>query len=452
MAVLKRWFSFTLTVTTGHVACTTGGDVFFAPPGARTEERSEGTSEAISEATSGERTLSTRGDADSSERAGSRREASTSDSESTSSGRPSLTPVVGMTVASDHGCAVRAGRTYCFGANTWGQLGVSTSDPSLWAEPIDSEVTADLVVAGYGYTCLRLTDGEVGCFGRNDHGQLGSADHTSRHELRRVALPSTVKAISTKFGTVCVVLDAKTNVAEGTVYCWGANENNQCGTGTFEADDDEPTPVRPILDVAARDVAVGRGHTCILTEGDELWCWGSNGSHELGLGPDAPGLTVEPNRVSELYFAQVAAGQNHTCAITIDGYLYCWGDMLENDGHSGPMGHDDRAAHAVPARVGQEADWTMIATDTFHSCGLRGDGQLWCWGRNAEGQLGVGHFDVVNERVHVSSSERFTQVAVGRFHTCALRDDGVVVCAGKNENGELASGDTTRRNTLTPIQ
>src|SRR5690606_7472149 len=119
-----------------------------------------------------------------------------------------------------------------------------------------------------------------------------------------------------------------------------------------------------------------------------------------------------------------------------DGHLYCWGDMLDNDGHAGPMGHDDRAAHSVPARVGQDADWTAIVTDTFHSCGLRGDGQLWCWGRNAEGQLGVGNFDVVN----------------ARFHTCALRIDGVVLCAGKNENGELASGDTARRNTLTPIQ
>jgi len=309
-----------------------------------------------------------------------------------------------------------------------------------------------LVVVGYGYTCLRLTDAGFACFGRNDRGQLGSGDHTSRPGLERVELPSTVKAASTKFGTVCVVLDANSDVAEGTVDCWGANENNQCGTDTFEADDDEPTPVIPNLDVAARDVAVGRGHTCVLTDADELWCWGSNGSSELGLGPDAPGLTVEPSRVSDLSFGRVAAGQNHTCAITIDGHLYCWGDMLDNDGHAGPMGHDDRAAHSVPARVGQDADWTAIVTDTFHSCGLRGDGQLWCWGRNAEGQLGVGNFDVVNERVHVSPQERFTQVAVGRFHTCALRIDGVVLCAGKNENGELASGDTARRNTLTPIQ
>jgi alpha-tubulin suppressor-like RCC1 family protein len=75
------------------------------------------------------------------------------------------------------------------------------------------------------------------------------------------------------------------------------------------------------------------------------------------------------------------------------------------------MGHDDGETHDVPARVGADADWTFIATDTFHSCGLRGEGALWCWGRNAEGQLGVGSPD-----------------------------------------GELSSGDTERRATLTPMQ
>jgi alpha-tubulin suppressor-like RCC1 family protein len=360
--------------------------------------------------------------------------------------------VMAVVAATDHTCALRAGRVYCAGANTSGQLGIEAAGPVETAQLAAFVDAADWLVAGYGYTCVRLTDGRVGCFGLNDHGQLGSGDHTSRYELQDVNLPSSVSVISTRFGTVCVVLEDNTDVAEGTVYCWGANENNQCGTGTFEAEDDEPTPVMAILDVAARDVSVGRGHTCVVSDADELWCWGSNGSHELGLGPDAPGLTTQPSRVSDLLFAQAAAGQNHTCAISTDQQLYCWGDMLDADGHPGPMGHDDHAAHDVPARVGEDADWTHIATDTFHSCGLRGDGELWCWGRNAEGQLGVGSAEIVASRVNVNPDERFTSVVVGRFHTCALREDGVALCAGKNENGELASGDVERRATLTPIQ
>lgn len=361
-----------------------------------------------------------------------------------------LTQASGVAAGADHSCVLQSSAVLCTGANVDGQLGVTAGDPPLELVPSEQDEPAAQVVVGYEFTCVRYTSGRVACFGDNSVGQLGTGDGAARSAAQLVDLPSTVTSIATKFGTVCVVLDATADEAAGSVYCWGANDNNQCGTGTFVAGDYAPTPVRANIDLPAKDISVGRGHACVITEADELWCWGSNGSHELGLGPDAPGLTVEPERVSDLYFARVANGQNHTCALTTDQELYCWGDMLTNDGHPGPMGHDDGAPHDVPTRVGAESDWTHIATDTFHSCGIRGDGELWCWGRNAEGQLGVGSQDVVSERVHVSPDERFSDVAVGRFHTCALRVDGVVLCAGKNDNGELASGDVMRRSALTP--
>lgn len=429
MAVLRRllWLVTTLFAA-GPVACNTGGEVLTArsavsagPDAGETNERERTTNQSADENTS----------------------APDAGSE--------FNRVTAVAAATDHSCVVMEGRAYCFGANNSGQIGAPERESALVARPIVGEAV-DSIAVGYGYTCLRLSDGGVGCFGLNDRGQLGSGDHDSRAHFERVDLPGAVRALSAKFGTACVVLEGNTQVADGTVYCWGANENNQCGTGTFVPDDDVATPVRPILDVAARDVAVGRGHTCVLSDAGEVWCWGSNGSHELGLGPDAPGLTTAPNRVSDLTFTQVAAGQNHTCAVTSDRRLYCWGDMLDADGHPGPMGHDDGATHDEPAQVGEAADWTYVATDTFHSCGLRGEGELWCWGRNAEGQLGVGSEDVVEGRVNVNAEERFMAVAVGRFHTCALRDDGAALCTGKNDNGELASGDVLRRATLTRVR
>jgi alpha-tubulin suppressor-like RCC1 family protein len=260
-----------------------------------------------------------------------------------------------------------------------------------------------------------------------------------------VDLPAPAVQIAAKFNTVYAVLEG------GALRCWGSNDNNQCGTGTYVAGDKTTAPVLPNFAPAARSVAVGRGQACVITLDDELWCWGSNGSSELGLGPDAPGLTVEPLRVSDIYVSLVAPGQDHTCAISVGGELYCWGDMLGADGHPGPMGHDDRLAHDVPARVGEDGDWLSISTDTFHSCGIRGDGELWCWGRNAEGQLGVGSQEVVPERIHVQPAWRFVDVAVGRFHTCALRDDGITLCTGANDHGELATGDSERRSSFTPL-
>lgn len=421
------WLSASLAL-----ACNTGGEVLSVGPGTGVPDAAASDETTSDETTSDESSIG-----------------------ETNSGAPDagapLAAASAVAAGTDHSCALQSGAVFCSGANVAGQLGVAAGDPPLML--VQSQVDEAVVEleAGYGFTCVRYTSGSVACFGDNAVGQLGTGDGAARATPQVVDLPSTVKAVATKFATVCVVLEASADEAAGAVYCWGANDNNQCGTGTFVAGDGQATPVRANLDLPARDISVGRGHTCVITEADELWCWGSNGSHELGLGPDAPGLTVQPDRISDLHFAQVANGQNHTCALTTDHALYCWGDTLTNDGHPGPMGHDDGVAHDVPTRVGAEADWALIATDTFHSCGIRNDGELWCWGRNAEGQLGVGSQDVVPERVQVNPNDRFSSVAVGRFHTCALRVDGVVLCAGKNDNGELASGDVMRRWTLTPM-
>ncbi len=359
---------------------------------------------------------------------------------------PVLNNVTRAAAGNDQSCVIQARVLYCAGANDLGQLGVGDTVARSTATRTLVEGPVEQMVAGYGFTCIRDSDGGVACFGTNALGQIGNGSDAQSVQPTAAKLTEPAEYIAAKFGTVCAV------VAGGGLRCWGANDNNQCGTGTYVAGDKVTEPVVPNFSKSARSVSVGRGHTCVITVDDELWCWGSNGSLELGLGPDAPGLTIEPQRVSELYFAAVAAGQNHTCAITTDRALYCWGNNLDADGHPGPMGHDDPVAHDVPARVGEDSDWQHIATDTFHSCGIRGEGELWCWGRNAEGQLGVGSQDVVSTRVRVDPEFRYVDVAVGRFHTCAVRGDGAVLCVGANENGQLATGDGERRSWLTLIQ
>lgn len=407
------WFTFVYLCGLCSLGCTTGGVVLL-----RDESNDAGASDG----------------------------SSASAPESPDAAVPPLNDVSAVAAGSDHSCVLQAGSVYCAGANDKGQLGVTGATSRLTAVRAPANGTVVQLIAGYEFTCVRDDVGVVACAGSNALGQLGNDDVAMSERMLVVDLPAPALHVAAKFNTVCAVLEGN------ALRCWGSNDNNQCGTGTYVAGDKTSAPVTPNFSQAARSVAVGRGQTCVITLEDELWCWGSNGSSELGLGPDAPGLTIEPLRVSEFSFGSVAPGQDHTCAISTGGELYCWGDMLGADGHPGPMGHDDGVAHDVPARVGQEDDWVRIATDTFHSCGIRGDGEMWCWGRNAEGQLGVGSQDVVLGRVHVEPAARFLDVAVGRFHTCALRDDGITLCAGVNDQGELATGDSERRASFTPLR
>jgi hypothetical protein len=301
------------------------------------------------------------------------------------------------------------------------------------------------VSAGYSFTCALRARGSLLCFGTNDHAQLGTGDFFPRTQPTEVFLPGRAFAFSASFSHVCAIL------GDGSLSCWGSNLEGELGQGDAAPGADRAVPVSVAPGMAFTEVSTGQGHTCAIALDGSLFCFGRNAGGELGLGAGMPSQVRTPTRVSTLRFRHVAAGQNHTCAIADDGALYCWGQDFDNDGYAGPIGLPGAASYPVPTQVGDGHDWAAISTDTFHTCGLRAGGELWCWGRNAEGQLGVGDMSIVDGLVHVDPAATFTDVAVGRFHTCARRADGVVLCAGRNASGELGSADLDRRALLTPV-
>jgi alpha-tubulin suppressor-like RCC1 family protein len=102
-----------------------------------------------------------------------------------------------------------------------------------------------------------------------------------------------------------------------------------------------------------------------------------------------------------------------------------------------------------PTRVAT-TEWLLAATDTFHTCAIAlGGGDVWCWGRNAEGQLGSE--DVSLRDAPTLLDRRAISVDVGFFTTCLVDTAGVVACAGQNDHGELGTGDTDRPYAFTDI-
>ena len=137
---------------------------------------------------------------------------------------------------------------------------------------------------------------------------------------------------------------------------------------------------------------------------------------------------------------QISAGAEHTCGVRADGTLWCWGN-----GSRGRLGLDSHDHRDRPTQVGTSQNWVSVASGGNHTCGVRDDHSLWCWGRNRRGQLG--HGDDVDRDVpeQVGTLTNWRAVATGGAHTCGLRTDGTLWCWGNGGRGRLGVGDTEER-------
>lgn len=342
----------------------------------------------------------------------------------------------------DHTCLLLAGSLYCAGHDASGQLGLPDGMDRLVLSGVGIGGGWTSASAGYGATCLLDVRGGVSCFGDNTARQLATGDTIARPTPTRVSLPRPAIFLQLHFDHACAALD------DASLWCWGSNAEGELGQG----DGGMLTPATPVRVSPAlswASASCGQGHTCAITTDGALYCWGRN-MGALGLGPTMLAETSTPMRVGTGSWRQVIAGQLHTCAIAQDRTLWCWGWDGTNDGHAGPLGLPGDAGTTEPTQI-DPGVWSMVSTDTFHTCAVRSDGSLWCWGRNIEGQLGTGTLEVVDTPRRIGTDSDWERVAVGRFYTCAQKTDGSVWCTGANDFGETGIGTIARRNILTRV-
>jgi len=284
--------------------------------------------------------------------------------------------VVALALGANHSCALLdSGTIKCWGANTYGQLGLGDTNDrgdvdaemgdnlpvvDLGSVPIsqasDRPLLAVAVAAGGNHTCALLEDGQVKCWGQNEAGQLGVGDildrgggpSTTGDNLPVVDLGAGRVARSLALGGdhTCAVLD------QGSVKCWGANESGQLGQGDREdlGDDLEElganlNPVQLGPGRTAISVTAGLTHTCASLDGGLLKCWGASDQGQLGQG-DVETRGDEPGEMGDALLAidlgerrsvvAVAAGAASTCAMLSNGAIKCWGS-----GAAGVLGHGD---------------------------------------------------------------------------------------------------------------
>ena len=251
------------------------------------------------------------------------------------------------------------------------------------------------ISAGAFHTCALDTSGVAWCWGANfafefvdfPAGQLGDGTLDDKNAPQRVdggGWDGTFASISAGGWHTCAITNA------GAVYCWGYNEFGALGNDTTTSSLTNGPQLVDHGSSSGTFVSVDAGdlYTCALTSSGAAYCWGGNSRGRLGDGSTSDRYV--PAAVTGGYvWAMIDAGDDHTCGVTTTGYGYCWGENEHGELGDGST-LDSSSDGPQPIMFGEQ--FAVVIPNGFeegnHSCGLTPDGALYCWGYNEYGQLG----------------------------------------------------------------
>lgn len=298
------------------------------------------------------------------------------------------------------------GRAICRGTNLYGQLGrgfVSMpGEPPLPPDVVPGLSDVTDLAAGDGFLCAMSSGGAVSCAGRNGLGQLGDGAIGNDSSTMVQAIASGATSIEAGRFAACATRDGS------QALCWGYDLASRM-VGNDQVN--RPSPVA--------DVRFGSAPSAVGI-GEQVGCGLGNG--QLGCGSF---LETVPGQTG--FSTVLGAGVRHLCASRADGGLQCWGQNF--DGQLGDQTTTDSRAAAVT--VAGLTDVVAMSGGWHHSCALRSDGTVWCWGGNDSGQLGRG-FESTRELVPepVPGLTDIVAIDSGYYINCAVDTAGSVRCWG----------------------
>jgi hypothetical protein len=287
-----------------------------------------------------------------------------------------------------------AGAAYCWGTGRSGGLGNGGTSDSPSPVAVSGGHTFVQVAAGTWFACGRTAQGQAWCWGYAYAGRLGNGGAFTHTDWAGDYNPVPVQVKGgLSFTDITTGAAHACGIAEGRAYCWGANGSGQLGNGTLSSYL-EPSPVAGGL--SFKDIAAGGSTTCGVTEQGSAYCWGRNADGALGTDPGSLAASAVPTLVrGNGVFASIDTGGGRTCAVTVEGAAHCWG------------------AYPVPNKSPRESYarfeyhyWTVpgalfgaVTAGAYSSCGMDTAGRLRCWLSHLDGLMGNGAYIVTTETI-----------------------------------------------------
>ena len=291
-----------------------------------------------------------------------------------------------ISVGWDHTCGVTDDNdAYCWGRGRYGRLGNDSSENRTTPTAVSGGLSFESVNSGFAHTCGITTDGDGFCWGRNEDGILGNNSVEGSLVPVPVSGGHAFGSINAGSATTCGI------TTSGDAYCWGASDfGNLLGQGADDRDRKfAPGLVAGEFNFKPSSISVGLDHICALSTADKAVCWGRGRYGKLGIG-SGDGLGVLENLMTprevkgNISFTLITTGVFQTCGIATDGKAYCWG----RNG-SGQLGDGTTTMRVEPAAVSGNLDFKEIAIGIKHACGISSNDDVYCWGDGNAGKLGT---------------------------------------------------------------
>lgn len=381
-------------------------------------------------------------------------------------------------------CAVRNnGRVACWGSNRYGQLGQGHTNPITGVVDVMNITTAREISVGGSFACALLTNGTVSCWGDNAWGQTASATSGTTLSPTAVAGLSNVRLLSAGGDHVCAV----TGASPARTYCWGKNDRHQIAPGTNLRYTAPHEIFVGSTSASTNYISAGSEHTCLaqgaylsngVTISPRIYCWGDNQYAQSGAVDTSYYATVTTPQTITIPSASplttiegLEAGTTMTCTSARNGRLpaqtYCWG----SNRYYGVAHETIDTLQPTPVQIPTITPGARVIASVYSGCLIRNsNSKAYCWGDNADGQLGQNSIAYTRSLPNASApvynlpavSRLFTMGATDRspngehlnFYVtnCAFTQTGAVYCWGANPNETAFAGELDTLYSSVPVR